>query len=84
MYAHSNRLTLKFKAEQASCSHPRVHHPKKRLHKKFQQKSLPSTLCSLKFASCEKHMKKMKKKTEKQKKRCVILELPHGTPADFN
>jgi hypothetical protein len=70
MYAHSNRLTLKFKAEQASCSYPRVHHPKKRLHKKFQQKLLPSTLCSLKFASCEKHMKKMKKKQKNKKEVC--------------
>jgi hypothetical protein len=79
MYAHSNRLTLKFKAEQASCRHPRGHHEKKRLDKKFQQKLLPSTLCSLKFASCEKHMKGWKKK-----KRCVILEVASWQSADFN
>ena len=82
-YAHSNRLTLKLKAEQASCSHPRGHHQKKRLHKKFQQKLLPGTLCSLKFASHEKHMKRWNKK--KLKKRGVwYLRLPHGNPAYFN
>jgi hypothetical protein len=82
-YAHSNRLTLKFKAEQASCSNPRGHHRKKRLHKKFQQKLLPSTLRSLKFASCEKHMKSfLKKKTKKWG--VWYLRLPQGSPANFN
>jgi hypothetical protein len=61
---------LKLKAEQASCSHPRGHHQKKRLHKKFQQKLLPGTLCSLKFASHEKHMKRWNKKKNWKKEVC--------------
>jgi len=55
---------LKFKAEQASCSHPRGHHQKKMLHKKFQQKLLPSTFYSLKFTSCEKQAKNEKDKNK--------------------
>jgi hypothetical protein len=37
--------------------------PNPALHN-FQQKLLPNTLCSLKFASCEKQMKRLKKKKE--------------------